>query len=447
MQQKIKNFLFKAPEYLLYLFVFLLPWQTRWIARDTVVNSVAWEYGRIGVYGFDIIFILLGCVFLYHRHMSENLREENKLKKTGWIPACLSGRQACAGMTTMGVIFVAINILMAADKVLAIYWWLRIMEGVGLIWLMKKIDYAKIKLAAAFVLSMLFSAGLGIYQFMNGGSGAFKWLGLAWREAKNLGDSVVEVNGERFLRAYGSLSHPNILAGFLVVALILAFYIFWQTKNTNSKKQNIFLYLSIIFLTSGLFFTFSRAAWLAGIILCIVSGVIWIKQKSFERYKKIGLAGVVLTAIILTGVYWPLVAVRTGNETRLEIKSTTERLSGYHAAVEIIKGQPLWGVGLGNYTKFLAQKNPEAAVWENQPVHNVFVLMWAELGMVGILLLGLLLYILWKEQGALAMKKKWLTWGLVGSVFIFLGLFDHYLWTLPAGLLLVCVYVGVVLKK
>lgn len=440
MQSKIKNFLFKVPEYLLYLFVFLLPWQTRWIVRDTVVNSAVWEYGRIGVYGFDVVFIFLVFCCLVAKFLILNFKFSNNFK-------FLNFKTSKSPLVLLSVIFVAINILMATDKILAIYWWLRIMEGVGLIWLMKKIDYAKIKLAAAFVLSMLFSAGLGIYQFINGGSGAVKWLGLAWREAKNLGDSVVEVSGERFLRAYGSLPHPNILAGFLVVALILVFYIFWQTKNTNSKKQNIFLYLSIIFLTSGLFFTFSRAAWLAGIILCIVFCVVWIKQKSFERYKKIGLASVVLTAIILTGVYWPLVVVRTGNETRLEIKSTTERLGGYRAAVEIIKGQPLWGVGLGNYTKVLAQKTPEAPVWKNQPVHNVFVLAWAELGMIGILLLGFLLYILLKEQDALVMKKKWITWGMLGSVFVFLGLFDHYFWTLPAGLWLFFVYVGIVLKK
>ncbi len=456
MQQKIKNILIKAPEYLLYLFVFLLPWQTRWIARDTIVNSAVWEYGRIGVYGFDVVFIfLVFLIGLGHFDASHNKVPVLDLSKKFLIFnfkfsnnfKFLNFKIGKSYLILLGVIFIAINIFVAADKILAIYWWLRIMEGVGLIWLIKKIDYAKIRLAAAFVLSMLFSAGLGIYQFINAGSGATKWLGLAWRKAENLGDSVVEANGERFLRAYGSLPHPNILAGFLVVALVLWFCIFLQTKNTNSKKQNIFLSVAGVFLTSGLFFTFSRAAWLAGIMVCAVSGMVWIKQKSFEQYKKIGLASVILTAIILAGVYWPLVAVRTSNKTRLEIKSTNERVSGYREALKIIEEQSVWGVGLGNYTKVLAQKNPSSAAWNNQPVHNVFVLAWAELGMVGILLWGFLLYILWKGRDDLEMKKKWITWGLLGSVFVFLGVFDHYLWTLPAGMLLVFAYFGSVLKK
>ena len=49
---------------------------------------------------------------------------------------------------------------------------------------------------------------------------------MAVHKAEELGTSVVETVGadglgERWLRAYGGLDHPNILGGILAVALLL----------------------------------------------------------------------------------------------------------------------------------------------------------------------------------------------------------------------------------
>ena len=60
-------------------------------------------------------------------------------------------------------------------------------------------------------------------------------------------------------------------------------------------------------------------------------------------------------------------------------------------AKEIIKDNWLIGVGIGNYTFALRAKYPEIKVWELQPVHNTYLLILAELGVVGFLFLLLLL--------------------------------------------------------
>ncbi|MEK7108435.1 MAG: hypothetical protein AAB898_02080 [Patescibacteria group bacterium] len=41
------------------LFFLLLPWQTRWIAEDTLVYGAASEFGRISVYGFEVVLMAL----------------------------------------------------------------------------------------------------------------------------------------------------------------------------------------------------------------------------------------------------------------------------------------------------------------------------------------------------------------------------------------------------
>ncbi|NIP33026.1 hypothetical protein GWO25_04000, partial [Candidatus Saccharibacteria bacterium] len=39
--------------YLLWLWVFLIPWQARWIIVDPVLEGSVWEYGRLSLYGGD----------------------------------------------------------------------------------------------------------------------------------------------------------------------------------------------------------------------------------------------------------------------------------------------------------------------------------------------------------------------------------------------------------
>ena len=49
----------------LYLLVFLLPWQTRWIIRAGEINGGYWEYGTISLYGTDVLLFLLLVLFSY----------------------------------------------------------------------------------------------------------------------------------------------------------------------------------------------------------------------------------------------------------------------------------------------------------------------------------------------------------------------------------------------
>src|SRR3989344_8224312 len=51
-------------EYCFYLFIFLLPWQTRWIWQDAFLNGFTWEYGRFSLYGTEILVGLILTVYL-----------------------------------------------------------------------------------------------------------------------------------------------------------------------------------------------------------------------------------------------------------------------------------------------------------------------------------------------------------------------------------------------
>ena len=85
-----------AIEYGLYLLVFLLPIQTRWIIKEGSINGGHWEYGTISLYGTDILLILLVFLFFVSKTIkneifSFNIPGRNKQKKSKALPA--HGRQ------------------------------------------------------------------------------------------------------------------------------------------------------------------------------------------------------------------------------------------------------------------------------------------------------------------------------------------------------------------
>jgi len=494
-----KTNLAKLIEYLLYLFVFLLPWQTRWIVFNSLINGETlqfggqvWEYGRISVYAFDIVFVIAILLYCYivlfcHPDRSEYSDEAKRSQNTNGVegsvkeivsaihinlvcrfPHSLSqlvpkgarrdslGRNDKKGVFLFFcfLVFLFLSILWADNKLISFYWSLRILQGILLIWLLSKINFSKIKLAWAFVISMTLSAGLAIYQFLTQSTFASKWLGLAYHSARVLGDSVIEFADQRWLRAYGSFPHPNILAGFLVLAIVLCFWLFSKTQdsinNKQEKKNFLLLYYPIILLLiTALFFTFSRAAWIALIVLSI-----WYLVFSIKKYKLLNcyivklLVVSCLLLVILSIIFWPLVKTRVAVEERLEIKSNIERVEGTQQSFEIIKNNLWLGVGIGNYTNELQKINPDLQAWDYQPVHNIYLLVMSEVGLIGVLLIVILLYCLLKEIRNWKLESRNLIFIFIFLYyFIFMFFFDHFWWTLASGMLIVFLTVGLINKK
>ncbi|MBU4360422.1 O-antigen ligase family protein [Patescibacteria group bacterium] len=414
----MKNKLNKTIEYLLYLFVFLIPWQTRWIIWDTKINGQVWEYGRICLYAFDVVFVILLILFLISNIKYQVFRRKNILLATCYL------------------LLVILNFIISDDKLLSFYWLLRILQGILLIWLISKINFSKIKLVMSFVISMALSAGLGIYQFLTQSAFASKWLGLASHSASALGDSVVELANERWLRAYGSFPHPNILAGFIIIAIILCLWLL----NKNTRINYLLLSVSCYLLIVGLFFTFSRAGWIAfGIIILLVCYLaVRDKIKLYDTCYMI--LATCLLVFSLSIIYFPLVQTRIQGSARLEVASNTERINNLEQSFEIIKNNLWLGTGVGNYTVELQKTYPNQPAYFYQPVHNVYLLVLAELGIVGVLLIVIFLFYFIKSY-SIKFTDYWLL--IIGYFFFF----DHFWWTLPSGVILVFLLVFSALDK
>lgn len=419
------NLFKKITEYGLYLFIFLLPWQTRWIWHQGKLNQGFWEYGTFSLYATDILLVFL--IFLC------------------WIIKLKEEQKTYIGLLSYVFLILSLFFIFnSQDKTLAFYAFLNLLGGILLLKIALKIKLDIKKVSIAFVTAGFIQSCLAIWQWLSQSVFSSKWLGMAEQISSKGGVSVLESLSGRWLRAYGSLPHPNILAGFLVICLLMLAGLYFSAKKL--KERCIYLII-FCFLILGLFLTFSRGAWLTLFIsLFFLLILVWTQNQSFRK-PLLELIVIVLTmAILFSLIISDPVLTRISGEQRLEIKSTEQRVLYTGWAREIIKENWLFGVGIGNFTLFVHDNiNAGLKSWDYQPVHNIYLLIFCELGIFGLLIFGLLIFYLTKIFFA-SFKKNKNNWFLIYSTAIlgilFLGLWDHYFWTLHFGIMLFWLLIG-----
>lgn len=282
---------------------------------------------------------------------------------------------------------------------------------------------------------VIFESLLSWGQFLKQGSlgGFFWWLGERTFSGQTPGIAQAALNGELVLRPYGTFPHPNVLAGFLVV--ILPLLLTFKIENSWEKVVKV-LATGLSILT--IFLTFSRLSWIAAFLIFIW----WLVVQKKWRY-------FFLLAVFLVFGFGLL-------EARFETLWTTDRESWQKrqelnlAAWEMIKAQPLFGVGLGNFLVELPNFHPEKkAARFLQPAHNVYLMVGAEMGILTLVALSGFLFLTYKRL----LKKQFNNATMKQSLFLsfstllFLAFFDHYSYTLQQGQLLIALIFGIVWAK
>jgi len=129
-------------------------------------------------------------------------------------------------------------------------------------------------------------------------------------------------------------------------------------------------------------------------------------------------------------------------QTSLSDESVTERTELLSASLKMMQAHPFIGVGLDNFIPALAPlQKPMPLGLYLQPVHNIFVLVLAETGIVGFVLFIWFLVVTVKrimsqESGIRNMLSCLLL------IIFFTGSFDHYWLTLQQGQLLFAMILG-----
>lgn len=233
---------------------------------------------------------------------------------------------------------------------------------------------------------------------------------------------LVNYFGSLQLRAFGTFPHPNVLGGFLVISLMLILDL-WKTDRSRISR----IYLFIIFLLgfSALYFSFSQNAW-GAFVLGLATYSLWFPLREKHFYKK-GLLVVLIGLISLLSLWliYSLSFDSPSDHRRLGLASEALSLFGQH---------PFLGVGLGNFVKY-------SHYYWKEPVHNIFLLVLSETGILGFLaFLTLFLSSLKNSLRLYGDSPRSLS---LLVIIIFLSLFDHYLLTSAVGLLLFWLVLGI----
>lgn len=428
----------RALRYGLYLIAFLLPFQTRLILARGELAGKYWEYGTISLYVIDIVLVAVLFLWAWYYLKRELTRKEDR-PRIAWFWWLLSGWD----------LMVFVSIFMVEDHVVALYRYAIFLLGIGLAALVIYVPVERIKFVYFFVAGLVFHSLLGVGQFLAQYAPGSKYLGMAPHDPSDPGVFVVEAVGRdgvarRWLRAYGGLDHPNILGGVLAIGFIILLAVI-SRKYIKDKNKQALGYLLFVVLASGLFFTFSRGAGLALVVGVVVFLAVSAWQKKWPELK-LSLSFLTVVAIFLAVLavsYQDIVATRITGGTRLENKSGQERISSYSRAGEIIKQNPVLGVGVGNYTLALARHQEEPLSWDYQPVHNTFLLILAEIGVVGFLFfVSILVYL----AGRSLREGNAANLAILSSLVIML-MVDHWWWSLHFGVLLLGLVLGVVFRN
>jgi len=407
----------KIKHYLLLAFIFLLPWQTRWIINSGSINNGYFEYGTISLYAVDILLIIL---FL----LSLKQLKFNVPKKYFLFLVC-------------GLGFIIANIFFSLSPRLTMFHWLWLIAAgfISILIYQSKLSWKKLVLA--FSSGAALSALLGLWQFFSQSSFASKWLGLALHNPITLGTSVIEFGSERFLRAYGSLDHPNMLGGLAAITLLFIFYL-----SSQEKIKKSILVITTIILTAGLVVSFSRAAWLAFLVGLIIMFVMQKQRKNLL----LNFALCFLVFIFLFIPYHNLFFGRISMADRLENISISERVRNIQQTRVIFVKHPIIGSGFGTYGLALEKTNPNQEAWYYQPAHNVFLLILAEGGLVGLALAIIFLLAIFVGAWKKLPERRSLIASLFFALIIFVSL-DHWLLSLHFGIYLLALVLTVVCKR
>lgn len=183
--------------------------------------------------------------------------------------------------------------------------------------------------------------------------------------------------GSGLNRSCATFTNPNLLGQFMTLSIpLVAAYGFSGRRSAAKVLSRVWL----LFAVAGLLLSFSRGAYLAlgavAIVMCIAN---------IRRLVPIltVLASVVM--LIPDTVYMRLTSLGDAADN-----SILERFELWGIAMQLFLEAPLFGHGIGVSTTFEALQN---AGYYNAHMHNLFLQILVEGGVLGLLLL---LFILWK---------------------------------------------------
>jgi len=219
--------------------------------------------------------------------------------------------------------------------------------------------------------------------------------------------------GSAILPPMGLFRHPNVLAGYLALLLIMTIFRF--------PRNNLGV-VSFCLGLLALLMTFSVFTWAVVFLTLVLYKILPDKKHIMYLY----LFG---ASLIMLVPFFPFSSDSASFYRRDSLLGASYRIAGEF---------PLLGVGANNFTNVVDDYQVTDDIRFTQPVHNVFALVLAESGVFAFLLFLLIFF----EAYAGVFREGSTPLFISMSVLLLLMSFDHYFWTMHQTSLLFFLVLG-----
>lgn len=428
----------KLETIVLNLFILLLPTQfgKHFWPDFAVLNGIRVDYLSPTFYVTDGLIVLLLCFWIIR-----------KLKK----PFRFSGKiTASAIVFLVFILYILMSALRTNPLQNSVYSVVKLLELSFLFFYIitsiPQVISAK-RLTCLLAIGVIGESFLAIAQFIHQGTigGLLYLLGERTFTASTPGIANASLNGELLMRSYGTFPHPNVLGGYLLISMVLIFFVLFPTL----KKAWRFLAVAALLVgTVGLVLTLSRVAiflWVSFVVGVFVWQLVSAQKRKLE-------AGITLLAVFVLGLTFYQLLLPRFSQTTLVEEAVVQRQLLMESSYQMIAQHPLLGVGVGQFLPTLSTiQSPLSLGLYLQPVHNIFLLLTAEIGVLGlcfvILFFGNCYLRLWRSLKSKKADPLPFALLICLSMMLVMGLFDHYWLTLQQGQLLSTIVLGLVRQR
>src|SRR3989344_5595979 len=440
--QFLKKKLYPLEQIIFYLLILFLPTQLgkHFWPQFSYILGIRIDYLSPTIYLTDILLFTLFLTAIVKLVKSHDCisKIKNQISKTPNL------------IFLILIIFLFINIGFSKSPLAGVYGLVKLLEFIFFgFYVSKKIknieDFKN--MSVMFALGIIFESLLSISQYFSQSSigSIFYFFGERTFSSQTPGIANVSLNVELVLRPYGTFSHPNVLAAYLIIGMTmvlfnLKFQIFNQFLMTRLK--NIVLGLSIVIGSIAIFLTMSRVAIILWIFILGYFVACYLKnniKNKFTIYYLIFAIFIIGSIFLLSPIHNRFTSFSFYDE------SIAIRKELVFDSLIMIKEHLLFGVGINNFLinlPYYQKINTGSFFTYLQPVHNIFLLMASETGIAGFIIF---VWFIIKTLNNILKKNKFSIFNFQFSILIIviiLGFFDHYFLTLQQGQLLFFLVLG-----
>src|SRR3989344_825953 len=346
-----------AKKFLLFLFILLLPTQLgkHFFFAFSYLSGVRVDYLAPTLYLTDIL--AAGLILLNLKTVFNFFKQRKVL---------------------IVLLLLSLNLPVARSLPISVYRYIKFGEVIAVFAVLKKTAISGRALRFALLLGALFEMSLSLFQFVNKQSlqGVFYFFGERPLNLSLPGIAKASLRGMEFLRPYGTFSHPYSLAGFY---LLIYFFILTRFSRISTGFNRFKLVSTVLLFISSLliFLSFSKITIVAYLLLNFV--FLWKSQ--LKKLCRFCLFARIFVLLFISTLFLQTTSDPLSLHKRVELAKNS---------LTIISQRPILGVGLGNYLIAQQQFPQKFSDFLYQPVHNIFLLLIAEIGpiaFVGLLLL------------------------------------------------------------